>query len=339
MSTILINYNVPLPGTANYTGSIARNDVTTTFQSIGSRIVNWRPLLTILISKVRVIGWKIGDFLQAFRELPHIHKGDDLFFQYPYEGIGVNLQCIIKVLRFRKPHITLLIHDLEFLRYPEIVSAEEQIKTLNNVDCLLVHTVEMQNRLKALGVTTEMKPMILFDYYAKDPYRDIEEQLNDKNVIAFAGNLNKSVFLHKLDDSIIPLNITYRFYGTQPKITFYNQRIDYQGKFSPEHTGVIHAGWGLVWDGESIDTCSGHLGNYLRIIAPHKLSLYIASGIPVIVWSKSAHAKFVQDNKIGFAVDSIEDIYDKIINISNENYKEMVVNTRHIGNQLRGGGI
>ncbi|NRO11242.1 Beta-1,6-galactofuranosyltransferase WbbI [Lactobacillus helveticus] len=48
-------------------------------------------------------------------------------------------------------------------------------------------------------------------------------------------------------------------------------------------------------------------GNYLRYNDPHKLSLYLASGIPVIIWKKAAEAKFVEENKVGITVDSLED--------------------------------
>lgn len=335
--TYLIDYSIPLPGESKYNATIARMDVVRTFLASNAKFINWRRHIRCSIPKIRGIVWRFEDLFQALSSLRCIHKGDIVYFQYPY--LGRCLSTIIKMIKSKKAKVTLLIHDLEFLRYSESSISEDQIKLFNNVDCLLVHTSQMKERLSHMGVITEMKPIILFDYYAKDPYRSTNEQLNDKKVIAFAGNLNKSIFLRELDKSDVPSGFTFNLYGVKPLKEYNNAAINYQGKFSPEHTGTIHAGWGLVWDGDGIDTCSGSLGNYLRMISPHKLSLYIASGIPVIVWSQSAHSRFVQDNNIGFAVNSIHEIYNKINNITDEQYKEMVTNTRQIGNELRRGGI
>lgn len=335
MSTFLIDYSIPLPGETKYNATIARMDVVKTFLSAGANFINWHRHIHCTIPKVKGLAWRLEDVGQALLSLRHIHKGDEVYFQYPH--LGYSLPTIIKLIKTRKVKITLLIHDLEFLRYPDTVPAESQIKLLNSVDKLLVHTPKMKDRLTELGITTEMEPMILFDYYAKDTYRNIDEQIADKRIIAFAGNLNKSVFLRELDKSTIPNDITYRFYGVEPSIKYDNPQINYKGKFLPEHTGTIHAGWGLVWDGNEIETCSGSLGEYLRLISPHKLSLYLASGIPVIVWSQCAHAEFVKDNNVGITVDSIPEAYTQIANITEEQYKQMAINARNIGDKLRKG--
>lgn len=55
------------------------------------------------------------------------------------------------------------------------------------------------------------------------------------------------------------------------------KNVMYKGSFKPEQIDHIHGSWGLVWDGNSIEGCEGELGNYLKINAPHKISLYIAA--------------------------------------------------------------
>ena len=62
----------------------------------------------------------------------------------------------------------------------------------------------------------------------------------------------------------------------------------------------------------SSETCKGSFGEYLRINNPHKTSLYLASGIPVIIWSKAALAEFIEKNKCGITVDSLYEIADKL---------------------------
>lgn len=70
-----------------------------------------------------------------------------------------------------------------------------------------------------------------------------------------------------------------------------------------------------MWDGDGINGCSGNTGEYLRYNNPHKLSLYMVSGLPVVIWSKAAEAEFVINNKVGVVVDDINDfndVFDKI---------------------------
>lgn len=315
---------------------MARTDVVKTLCSVGAIYVNWQMQFIPYVPKfMRKPVRYVCDTIEAKIFLHRVQKGDEIYFQVPH--LGKRLSSIVKWLKAKGAKLYFIIHDLDFLRYPNRISPDGIIAIINSADCIFVHTPQMEEKLAQIGVTAKMQPIMLFDYYAIDPYRDVEEQVKDRLSIAFAGNLNKSVFLRKLDESVVPDYITVKLYGVEPQIGYKNHRIVYQGKFKPEHTGKIHAGWGLVWDGDSIDTCSGDLGEYLKIIAPHKLSLYIASGIPVIVWSGSAHADFVRKNNIGIAVDSISDAYGLLSNLTVEEYKVMVHNTRLIGNKLRKG--
>ena len=334
----IIDYSIPLPGESKYNATIARKDVVRTFVSCGATFMNWHPITTLSTPIIKGIINRFGDVFQAIIGLRKIKREEKVYFQYPH--LGNCLRLIIMLFKAKRVNVTLLIHDLEFLRHPDVKNmAQSQIALFNSVDKLIVHTSKMKTKLIELGVKTPMDILQLFDYYSVDSFRNINEQLVDKNIIAFAGNLNKSAFLKALDKSSISQTISFRLYGFEPHIKFSNNHIYYQGKFSPEHTSSLHAGWGLVWDGDSIDTCTGSLGNYLKYIAPHKMSLYLAAGIPVIVWNKSAQADYVRNNKIGIAINSIEEAYAIINNINNEEYQEILANVREVGETLRGGGF
>lgn len=107
--------------------------------------------------------------------------------------------------------------------------------------------------------------------------------------------------------------------------------------FQGDHTGTIHGGWGLVWDGDSITTCDGVLGDYLRYNLPHKLSLYIAAGLPVIVWSQSAVADWVKENHLGLVVDSLEELPERIAAVTEAEHRDYIAHSRKMGNRLRNG--
>ena len=90
---------------------------------------------------------------------------------------------------------------------------------------------------------------------------------------------------------------------------------------------VLNAEFGLVWDGPSVETCEGGYGKYLMYNNPHKASLYLVSGIPIIIWEKAALANFIVENKIGFTISSLNDINEKLEGLSDEEYRVMKQNT------------
>ncbi|MCD8100940.1 MAG: hypothetical protein LUE06_10315, partial [Oscillospiraceae bacterium] len=65
--------------------------------------------------------------------------------------------------------------------------------------------------------------------------------------------------------------------------------------------------------------------------------LYLAAGIPVVVWTQAAIAQFVLANHCGIAVDSLEEIHDKIAALSQEEYETMRKNALQLSEKLRTG--
>ena len=99
----------------------------------------------------------------------------------------------------------------------------------------------------------------------------------------------------------------------------------------------LNQSFGLVWDGDSIETCSNRFGEYLKINNPHKLSLYIAAGLPIIIWSGAAEAAFVRENNLGIIVDSLHDMENQLLEMSNSQYDKYVRSVEDISRKIRGG--
>ncbi|MBT3589086.1 MAG: hypothetical protein HN507_10605, partial [Flavobacteriaceae bacterium] len=93
--------------------------------------------------------------------------------------------------------------------------------------------------------------------------------------------------------------------------------------------------FGLVWDGVSTETCSGQYGAYLKYNNPHKTSLYLLSGLPVIVWDKAAIASFILDNNIGFSVSNLNELNDILKNIKYSDYLLMKANVLKVQEQVK----
>ena len=99
----------------------------------------------------------------------------------------------------------------------------------------------------------------------------------------------------------------------------------------------MQGGFGLVWDGDSSDTCSGMYGEYLKINNPHKASLYLASNFPIIVWRQSALADFVIRNNCGIIIDSLYEIAGILESMNEEKYQQLLDNCKKIGEKIRQG--
>ena len=151
----------------------------------------------------------------------------------------------------------------------------------------------------------------------------------DQNTIFFAGNLTKSKFLGNLHEvKNVKFNLYGPCHGDLEKIK-QQENVSYKGSFSPnELISSIEGGWGLVWDGDTIETCSGVVGEYLKFNNPHKVSMCIVSERPIIIWKESAMADYIKSNGLGVTIDSLLDIPDVLSGISEADYNKMLENVR-----------
>lgn len=285
-----------------HAGYKARQDV----ESIVSK--RYKPLYPYIYkNKNRIIQIK-----NLFTVLKKVKKNDYIFIQYPLVTFNKIANIILKTKK-----VILLVHDLNELRFGKTTTTEEK-NVINNASIIISHNVKMTEYLIQQGVEeNKIFDLNLFDYLA-DNNTEIDHS-KDSNYICFAGNLEKSGFIYNLSENIIKLGINV--YGINFNKDRANKNINYMGSFEPEIiSSVIKGKFGLIWDGEQTTTCSGCMGNYMRYNNPHKLSMYIAAGMPVIVWAQSAVSQFVEKNNIGFSVDSLDEIPDRIKNISEANY-------------------
>ena len=101
--------------------------------------------------------------------------------------------------------------------------------------------------------------------------------------------------------------------------------------------GAAEGDFGLVWDGDSVDSCCGNWGEYLMINTPHKVSLYIRCGLPIIIWRKAAMARFVEENGIGICVGSLRDIAGIYTRLTQAEYERMCENVQRVSRMMSEG--
>ena len=155
---------------------------------------------------------------------------------------------------------------------------------------------------------------------------------NEKIKVVYAGYLGKAEFLEKLDN-VTHENCVLIIYGI-PKIPLKNAI--YKGHIDADVLpNVIEGHLGLIWDG-TYDVTSED--NYMCVNNPHKLSMYIVAGLPVIAWKQSAVAQFIEANDIGITVDSLDELDERVKQITPEKYSIMVSNCLSIREKLVQGG-
>jgi hypothetical protein len=172
----------------------------------------------------------------------------------------------------------------------------------------------------------------IFDYLSGAEKACITDRR--KKEIVFAGNLKKekSTFLYTEDADY---GVTFNLYGTIPDPLA--SGFDYKGSFPPnELIAHLEGNYGLVWDGTSAEKCEGMYGEYLRYNDPHKFSLYIAAGLPVVVWKESALAEFVEREKIGKTIDGFSQLKD-LPDADSAEYREMLANIAALSEKVKKG--
>ena len=174
----------------------------------------------------------------------------------------------------------------------------------------------------------------LFDYLVKSPNR-LTRHLSYE--VVFAGNLSKSVFLNQLTEVTNNSPIRFRLYGRHNRELNGVSGIEYGGLFSPDDVSTLDGSWGLVWDGDSIYDLTGEAGDYQKINSPHKASLYLVAGLPLIVSAQAAIAPIVEANNIGFTVNSLQEITDIITKMTENDYQTILVNVKHFASGLTSG--
>ena len=236
-----------------------------------------------------------------------------------------------------------MIHDIETLRHVgnSAVKLRHKVRNyfqekaaLTSVDGIIVHNDIMKNALTIQGIPSDkMVSLEIFDYLI--PNFEEKNVPQKEEAIIIAGNLipTKSGYLYNL-----PEQPAYNLYGMGYDESRALKNTTYFGSFMPDDLpNALQGSFGLVWDGDSSETCQGSFGNYLRINNSHKASLYLASGFPLVVWKESALAHFVLDKQCGIAVVSLHDLQKTLDDLTDQDYMELSANARQVGVALRNG--
>lgn len=277
------------------------------------------------------------------KALSTLKKGDILYIQYPILNTASDIINVIKKHKDRGLKFVAIVHDMDSLRVKKEESSamlykricKEDKYLLNEMDYIICHNSSMKKELVKLG--NDPKKLIelkIFDYLLDFEPKKFKRTKKDPVIIA--GNLSpyKAQYLTGLKN----LKVKFNLFGVGFNDDVAGKNISYKGKFKPDELlNHLEGGFGLVWDGKSVDTIEGGFGNYLRYNNPHKVSLYLTAGIPVIVWKESALADYIEKNHLGIAVNNLNEIEEKINKLTEKEYNDICDNIKAVSKKLRNG--
>lgn len=335
----------------NTAGSKAKDDIAEVCNSLGYK----RLVIPTFPSKKNKIFKKLwlffvcpANWLRISRE---VKENSVVLIQHPMYGHRYTNKFVPILQNKKNIKFVTIIHDLESLRQGIAGVIENNVKTneiadnllLKKMDYVICHNDKMKKYLIDKGFKSDkLISLEIFDYLT-DENNDVagRNYSKDKCEVSIAGNLaiGKSGYIYELiknyeNNDKLFINL----YGNNFDESKATSNSKWHGSFPAEKLpGIIAGNFGIVWDGPSAESCVGNTGEYLRYNNPHKTSLYLASGLPVIIWKQAAMADFILKNNLGIAVDSLKDIERAISQLSNEDYEVMRKNVKDTGRKLRGG--
>ena len=325
---------------ARNAGNKARNDVEEIVKREG-----YQPLLLTVedwyqMGTVKAQQHKAKALAQAFSQLK---SGDQLLIQFPMLHHSFFTTRLVRKIQRRGVQVYFIIHDLEALRYANLdtVPLKHKIRVhlqesslLKVADGVIAHNPIMKSVLLEKGLPEhKLVSLEIFDYLI--PNYQEKDGLSKGQPIIVAGNLaqEKAGYLYQL-----PARPAYNLYGVGFDESRALANETYFGSFLPDELpAALEGGFGLVWDGDSAETCSGVFGEYLRYNNSHKASLYLAAGFPLVVWKQSALSHFILENGCGIAVESLHDLSQAIEQLDDKDYQDLVEKTKYIGKKIRDG--
>lgn len=270
----------------------------------------------------------------------NIKRNDILFLQYPMKKF-YKIACTLTQMKGGK--VVTVIHDLGAFRRHKL-TPEGENKRLSKTDFLIVHNPTMRDYLKEHGFKGGIHCLQIFDYLSANSSMDYVTPHHPWRVV-YAGNLGRwrNEFLYHMEPVMTGWQMDLYgkgFDASQMPIAKSQEpnAFNYHGFMaSDDFIANVEADFGLVWDGDSTEECTGAWGEYLRINDPHKTSFYLRAGIPVIVWKQAAMAPFIEEQGVGIAVNGISEIGQRLAMIGPDDYRQMKQNAIEMSRRLNEG--
>lgn len=328
-----------------------------------------RDVFTVLASKGSKTIWSMPKSCSKYLkilDLPYLvcflllsaGRKDFIFYAIPENHFKIKI--LKRLQKLKKYKLICFINDMNAFRYgnedsePVRIGMRGEAAVIGMADYVLIPNKNTAELLRRNGVGSHLIPVGVWDYLMTPEQRTRMEKQKRGGIpaagapqempdgrrkvhIAFAGNLNKSDFLFQMklpDDADITLELWGKL--SEDKIERLPSFARYHGVLPADDVpaAVAETDYGLVWDGSGADEIEGGLGEYLQYNNSHKCGLYLASGLPVIVWSRAGMAAFVRENRCGICIERLGELSDRL---QDADYDELKKNVRAVSDKLQRG--
>lgn len=308
-------------GNNQFTAGIVRKDNEAILYSEGFKPIRFAHI------KEGSITVKLLRLINAFSTSFKIQQKSIILFHFPLLAKAYSL--LHTCLKWRGIKTVALIIDIDGLRDKDEIKLKQELKQLAKFDYIVAHNDAMRNFILQHLQSATVFTVDIFDY----PVNGTAPSKFFSRTIAIAANHSKGTYVYNLNE-LAPLQFNLYGTGYNEELQTQASNIFYKGIIPPAGLPQqIEGSFGLVWDGPSLTTCD----EYLKYNNPHKLSLYIAAGMPVIVWEQSATAAFVKQNNIGITVQSLTELNAVINSLNEDDYEKMKQNVNQLKAKVKNG--
>lgn len=270
-----------------------------------------------------------------------LRRGDTLFLQYPVKKY-FGLLC--RAAHLRGARVVAFIHDLGCCRRHKLTVAEE-LRLLSQADYIIAANDAMADWLHSQGLAKPVCALGLHDYLSEAGHNPSGGTNAGDWILTYAGALNrrKNAFITHLDEIVVPhsRSMTLHLYGSlgdyRPSRSSQVRIVEHGYLASDDFITSAEGDFGLVWDGDSLDACTGDFGDYLRLNTPHKCSFYLRAGLPLVVWREAAVAPIVEREGIGLVIDSLRDLPEALSQVDAARMAAMRANVKRLAARLAAG--
>lgn len=318
----------------NGAGNKAKTDIECTLRQMGA--VNLGLPTTFYDNKVVAFILNLAGIVKM---MCCIGKGDMLLLQYPVKKY---FSFLCDVAHRRRARVVVVIHDLMSMHRKRITLATE-LARLSKADYIIASNEKMKQWLEEKGLQRPMGALGLFDYRSEaTPLTSHPSPLIPRPSLVYAGALvmRKNSYLLELANKAEHFDL--HIYGNSdglPGIEKAPHAICHPFTPADEFIRSVEGDFGLVWDGDSLDTCQGDFGEYLRYNSPHKVSFYLRAGLPVIIWREAAVAPIIEREGIGLCIGSISELEQLLERLSPEELATMKENVKRVSERLASGAF
>lgn len=326
------NYKAPASG-----GGKAKSDIEKTLAEMGA--VNIGLERTTRKSK-------IYDFFRTFRSvvtaLRNIRRDDVIVLQYPVKKY---FALICHVAHLRKAKVIALIHDLGSFRRRSL-TVEEEITRLNHADLVIAANPHQREWLLEKGCRALITVYGLHDYLtdeelpANHTALQYDNEGNPRFSLYFVGNLAPHInrYLYTLGEAMQHTELYLYGSGFDSSQCSDTSTIRMVGFARDTDLMTAHRGdFGISWYGDSLDGAAGRMGDYMEMNTPHKLSLYLRAGTPIVIWRRAAMAPTIEREGIGLVVDTLAEVESRLEQLTKEEYQQMQQNVKRIAQEIAQG--